>query len=593
MSTHNEVPHLLYLFHNNKDAVGTISSELPNKEQKRGFAESFCGSVLRVLWERRVSALNHKLEIPEFEGKVKLPDEKTRQLAMDTGFILSKFDNPISGYLVGGLYTSLLPPDLRSEWGVYYTPPPLVGRLVSTVTQGGFDWKTSKIIDPACGGAAFLAPLADQICQTILKKGVKHADMVLDIIARNLSGVEIDPFAAWMSQVLTEIRVLKLEVLCNRRLPKIIHVGNALEYLLENERQYDLVIGNPPYGKINLPEKTRRVYQRSLYGHANLYGLFTDLALRISKPDAVIAYVTPTSFLAGQYFKLLRKLLADEAPPAVVDFVNQRDGVFEDVLQETVLVVFKKKRRKPETAINVINANKTGGISVNRISRCVIDGASDMPWLFPRTKTQQALLDRAVRMSNRLPKCGFTVCTGQLVWNRHKNQLRGLPNGKTAPLIWAESVLPDGTFRFKSVRPNHKPFFELLPNQEYLVTKQECVLVQRTTAKEQHRRLISAVMPKAFLDHYGGWTVIENHLNIVKPTEDTRVSLEVISALLNSHTVDQVFRCMSGSVAVSAYELNALPLPDIQDLDALGDLIKSSRGKDEIETFIGRLYGEA
>jgi adenine-specific DNA-methyltransferase len=100
-------------------------------------------------------------------------------------------------------------------------------------------------------------------------------------------------------------------------------------------------------------------------------------------------------------------------------------------------------------------------------------------------------------------------------------------------------------------------------------------------------------MPKAFLDHYGGWTVIENHLNIVKPTEDTRVSLEVISALLNSHTVDQVFRCMSGSVAVSAYELNALPLPDIQDLDALGDLIKSSRGKDEIETFIGRLYGEA
>lgn len=590
MSSYTEVPHLLYLFRNNKNAVNTISSEILNKEHRRGFAEAFCGSVLRVLWQMRVSALKNNLEIPQYDGKSKLPDEKSSQLARDTGFILSKFDNAISGYLIGSLYTSLLPPDVRSEWGVYYTPPPLVSRLVSTVTHGRFDWKTSKIIDPACGGAAFLAPLADQISQTVIRQGVKHAGTALDIITRNLSGVEIDPFAAWMSQVLTEIRILKLEALCHRRLPNIIHVGNALEYLLTHDGQYDLVIGNPPYGKITLPEKTRRVYQRSLYGHANLYGLFTDLALRISKPDGMIAFVTPTSFLAGQYFKELRKLLSEEAPAAVVDFVNQRDGVFEDVLQETVLVVFKKKpRSKRETTINVINANKTGGISVNRISRCVITASGDMPWLFPRTKKQQVLLDRAVQMPNRLPKCGFAVCTGQLVWNRHRNQLRDSPNGKTAPLIWAESVLPDGTFRFKSVRPNHKPFLELLPHQEYLVTKEECVLVQRTTAKEQHRRLISAVLPKAFLDDHGA--IVENHLNIVKPIQDTKISLEVISALLNSHTVDQVFRCMSGSVAVSAYELNALPLPDIQDLETLQDFVKSSRGKEEIEAYIGHLYG--
>jgi adenine-specific DNA-methyltransferase len=68
-----------------------------------------------------------------------------------------------------------------------------------------------------------------------------------------------------------------------------------------------------------------------------MYGLFTDMALRHTKPGGVIAYVTPTSFLAGEYFKNLRALLGRDAPPATIDFISARKGVFDDVLQETLL----------------------------------------------------------------------------------------------------------------------------------------------------------------------------------------------------------------------------------------------------------------
>jgi hypothetical protein len=44
---------------------------------------------------------------------------------------------------------------------------------------------------------------------------------------------------------------------------------------------------------------------------SNLYGLFTDLAAQLARRGGVIAYVTPTSFLAGEYFKSLRALLAE------------------------------------------------------------------------------------------------------------------------------------------------------------------------------------------------------------------------------------------------------------------------------------------
>jgi len=39
------------------------------------------------------------------------------------------------------------------------------------------------------------------------------------------------------------------------------------------------------------------------------------------------------------------------------------------------------------------------------------------------------------------------------------------------------------------------------------------------------------------------------------------VPLAVLARLLNSATIDHAFRCISGSVAVSAYEMENLPLP--------------------------------
>ena len=95
------------------------------------------------------------------------------------------------------------------------------------------------------------------------------------------------------------------------------------------------------------------------------------------------------------------------------------------------------------------------------------------------------------------------------------------------------------------------------------------MLLQRTTAKEQARRLISAEMPAQFIAEHGGVTV-ENHLNMLLPTEGKPlISPGLLSAFLNTETADRAFRCLSGSVAVSAYEIENLPLPSPSDLKRL------------------------
>ena len=104
---------------------------------------------------------------------------------------------------------------------------------------------------------------------------------------------------------------------------------------------FDLVVGNPPYGRVKLSHDLREKFARSLFGHANLYGVFTDLALRFAKSNGVVGYVTPTSFLAGAYFKALRGMLGGETWLVGIDLMTDRRGVFEDVLQETALTVYR------------------------------------------------------------------------------------------------------------------------------------------------------------------------------------------------------------------------------------------------------------
>jgi adenine-specific DNA-methyltransferase len=195
-------------------------------------------------------------------------------------------------------------------------------------------------------------------------------------------------------------------------------------------------------------------------------------------------------------------------------------------------------------------------------------------------------------MQHRLADWGYEVSTGPLVWNRHKDQLVRELGPRCLPLIWAEAISSDGRFVYRANKKNHAPLFEFRQGDEWLLTDQPCVLLQRTTAKEQSRRLIAAYLPGSFLDKAGGAVVIENHVNMVRARRDATpvVSGPTLAAFLNSIAADRAFRCVSGSVAVSAFELEALPLPPPSKLQKLEALVNRGASKTRIEAECLRLY---
>jgi adenine-specific DNA-methyltransferase len=559
-------------------------AETVTERTQVSLAEAICIESIRGYWR----SVANKVSLYEPPRAAYALPEVLAIKASRFGEIMAPLPVADASYNLSLLYTRLLRQEWRTKHGVYYTPPALVSRLLDQAEAAGLDWSKAHILDPAAGAAAFLIPAAARLMETMASC---EPAVALQNISARVRGYEIDPFAAWMGQVFIEAAILPIIAAANRRPGTFITVCDSLK--MELTAEYDLVIGNPPFGKISLPPRQRERFARSLYGHANLYGLFTDLAVKLTRPGGLISFLTPSSFLAGEYFKNLRSVLSREAPPIALDFVSSRKGVFEDVLQETVLATYA---REPHTA----NTQRTCAVSfilpklgdpaiAEPAGSFTLPAQPCAPWVLPRHADEESLAKRLRSMPHRLADWGYKVSTGPLVWNRHKPQLCDKPGKACIPLIWAECIASNGRFVFRSERRNHKPYFKLAEDDAWLVVDTSCVLLQRTTAKEQSRRLIAAEMPASFVNRHGGVTV-ENHLNMMVPTvKKPAVSPALLAAFLNSVVADRAFRCLSGSVAVSAYELENLPLPAASDLKRL---IKRKLDPKTIETAASKLYAE-
>ena len=553
---------------------------------------SLVHAVISAYWLETQAALGGNAKLRELLSETSLAplEPEVLELARKMGTKAAELDVLDASYRIGVLYTSLMPEERRARLGAHYTPRALCQRLLDMAEEAGAEWDTARVLDPACGGGAFLSPLALRMAASLKDQ---RAETVLSSIEQRLRGYEIDPFAAWMSQVFLDVTLANLCVKAGRPLKSLVQVCDALEQEAGTGK-FDLVIGNPPYGRMTLSPHLRQKFQRSLFGHANLYGVFADLALRLTRSNGVIAYVTPTSFLSGEYFKALRVLLGWEAPPVSIDFIAERKGVFADVLQETLLATYQQGREPGSASVHFLTQDRLGSVKITGAGSFDLPERLDRPWLIPRSDQQSELVGRASRLPYRLADYGYTVSTGPLVWNRHKPSLRDEPGKGRFPLLWAESVRSNGVFEFRAQKRNHKPYFEPGKKEHWVVTNHPCVLLQRTTAKEQCRRLIAAVLPEQFIMKHGA-VVVENHLNMIKPLNGApKVSAAALAALLNSDVVDQVFRCINGSVAVSAYELQALPLPSPVDVKGIEKLIETRACRETVEQAVERLYkGEA
>ena len=488
-------------------------------------------------------------------------------------------------FWLSSLYANLLSKKRRKYNALFFTPPELSSRVIANLKEAGTEFSKAKFIDPACGGAAFLGPVAGEIRAALRQRKVDSKG-ILRHLERHLAGWDIDPVLCKLCKAFVWMVVYE-DIQHAGFVPEIaVKHGDALKLSKRHRGLFDVVVCNPPYRKVpaeelaDLSEENRSVCS----GQPNLYAIFMAMAVKLPRPGGRIALITPTSFLSGQYFAPLRNKIASKTHVRQIDLVEKRQGVFVYVEQETAVTLLQRK----DEASNATNL-PTSICAIGSQCGAEFIGEASIPkdgslWVLPRARSDVPLLRLFGGNKHTVATYGYETGTGLFVPHRDKRKTTRYKRGnhRAFPLIWSTDVGRSGELRFEKAQ--HPKRFVVMPKTcDHLVNRSPSVVLQRTTAKDDARRLVAAPISEEFVSKHGGY-IGENHVVFLLRTERAVCDIGLLAKILRSKTVDRLFRCMSGSVAVSTSELEELPLPDPHRL------IAALKSEKNIESAIAAAY---
>ena len=472
----------------------------------------------------------------------------------------SGLDLLTGAFWLGSAYASLSGNEARKQNSLYFTPPYLASRLLDNADEALL---LGKIIDPACGGAAFLVPAAERVAKKLATRGYTSAQIV-EYLEANLYGCDNDAFLCELSETFLRM-VLSEHIESAGREPTLnIQLGDGLTAFENQVSTFSLVLCNPPYKKLAKAEAAPYLgpYADVIKGQPNLYTLFMRRSTRLLASKGKAVLLTPMSFLSGQYFSKLRQLLTQEGHVNKLDLIHEKEGVFLGAEQDSVITVWDKSGAAAPTVINALSA-ESGCSAVGSLSL----SKADKPWSVPRTHADNELVPFLQRPKHSLSSYGYKPRIGAIVVHRDKrgryDQIDGNIQAKhPIPIIWASDVGRDGVLRLNADGRNEFNFVNMESASSTCITRQPAVAVQRVTSHEQTRRLVCAPVSGTVISAYGG-VVAENHVCLIERTApSSSVTPELLSDILRTETMDRLFRCISGATNVSAYELMQLPLPN-------------------------------
>ncbi|WP_440410493.1 Eco57I restriction-modification methylase domain-containing protein [Neorhizobium petrolearium] len=460
-----------------------------------------------------------------------------------------------SDHAVASVYAALMGKSRRKALGAYFTPPGLVDYLLKRAREFGVDFAEGRLRDPAAGGAAFIVPIAREMVRLWRAETLDDAAITARLAAR-LTGREIDPGLAALANALLQ-RCLVEEYGFDPALAGALNVITEADTLaIDHDHGADHEIGNPPFLRLASREEPPNVdrFEDINSGRLNLYSIFVRRGLAALPPGGVLAYIIPASFIGGPEFNRFRLRIRQLAEVLAVDMIEGRSSVFMDVVQDTCVLVLRKRAAElGEVAETEAASNSVGGDGAFRASGTVTLPPGDRPWVLPGAQED---------LPSTLAEWGYSARIGYLVANRQADRLHERRAQGRVPLIWAKAIGQDGTFDFARGAQFRELNWVDAPAGAPYIARSACVAVQRTSARGQKRRITAAEIPVSFVEQYGG-VIAENHVILLLPTRSDAVPASALAKALNLPQVGEQLDRMCGSASIPARLLEQVPLPAV------------------------------
>ena len=469
--------------------------------------------------------------------------------------LFAGLDAPWSDHAVASVYAALMGKGRRKALGAYFTPPGLVDYLLGRAQQFGVDLADGRVRDPAAGGAAFIVPIARAMVKRWRSEGLDDRAIVARLADR-LSGREIDPGLAALANALLR-RCLVDEYRFDPALTATLNVISEADTLaLEDDQGADHEIGNPPFLRLAAREKPPKAdrFEDINSGRLNLYSIFVRRGLAALPAGGILAYIIPASFIGGPEFSRFRLRIRQLAEVLAVDMIEGRSNVFMDVVQDTCVLVLRRRAAElADVGEATAASNSVSGDGEFHAAGTVMLPPGDRPWVLPGTSQY---------LPSTLADWGYSARIGYLVANRQADRLHKRVARGRVPLIWAKAIGQDGTFDFARGAQFREMNWVDAPADAPYIARSACVAVQRTSARGQKRRITAAELPAAFVEQHGG-VIAENHVILLLPTREDAAPPSALAKALNLPAVGEQLDRMCGSASIPARLLEQVPLPAV------------------------------
>lgn len=345
--------------------------------------------------------------------------------------------------------------------------------------------------------------------------------------------------------------------------------------------KYDFVIGNPPYMKIPKDAPEALAMPDVCHGAPNLYFLFASMSMFNLTGNGEMVYIIPRSWTSGAYFRQFRKKFLEEGALENIHLFVSRDKVFEkeSVLQETMIIKAKKTATKPDT-LTITTTQSNADFSAKTVFEApyttVVNGKDSYVYLVTNADEVE-VLNKVNQLKDTLPDIGLKMKTGLTVDFRNREALRDLKETHAVPLFYAQHI-QDG-----------RVVFPVGKEHEYIVTEQNSLLQQNTnylfvkrfTAKEERRRLQCGVYLARKHPEYSEIST-QNKINFICGLRELSECIVYgLYVLFNSTLYDCYYRILNGSTQVNSTEVNSMPVPPLETIEAMGKELMGERDMSE------------
>jgi len=296
--------------------------------------------------------------------------------------------------------------ELKKKTGTYYTPPSLVEFILNEKLPVGKKDKNYnvKILDPSCGSGIFLV---ESFKRLVKRYKNQHKEKLTDfgklkkLLTDNIFGIELHPQAikvAAFSLYLALVDNLNPKTIWqeeNHHLPNLINNPNdaslkvqgknlfCRDTIIENKEieniEFNLVVGNPPFGTTDLSESIRNYCEKNDFAKEMVLPFLHKAT--ILAPNGEIALIFNTKVLTntgGTYQKFRYWLFNNCYVEKVFNFSILRNAkknfggqLFGDATGPISIVFFQKEHTNPSDKIayyapkTFIKSNVIEGLSID------------------------------------------------------------------------------------------------------------------------------------------------------------------------------------------------------------------------------------